>query len=409
MQATHGEYDAPFSNLWNMSVTKFQENMNARLDEVHIAIQSQLRKLNRPLNSVNVGVRTAVWNEAGGRLLHAFNSVTRRIAKQRNLTLFDIDNDVWGTVDWDYSKEKVTPILRDFIHPTPSLMMTLAQKLLGDLYSKAFIRRGNTSHLSIHPLWLGQGGQPTRYKRVRLIQEESRPPRSDLEYNVDSQVDLDRNPKPSGHILMHSNKHIYLILEHKNDSTSVLAMRRSGPIDSAMRLKLGLSLTDVFTLPHHEATRIPMSNPPPTCLQHIESDVSAIHTTINNPCAFRTTEGVYYLVDCDSNSAGILLRMAPNLDAVTVWGVPAEEVTEDVDPIWIKMVPTGSSIPDIYREGVLIRLHGQKEVYVVMKGKKRLIESVHVMLSHSWDFDQVITVSNVHDFDKLPLGDQLQS
>lgn len=411
-QLTHGDYDTPYSGLWNSSVARFEANMHARIDEVQAAVELQLRKLGKSVDSVNIGVRTAVWNEAGGRLLHAFNAVTRRLAKQRNITLFDIDNDVWGTVDWDYAVEKTKPILRDFIHPVPSLMMMLAQKLLGDMYTKALILRGNTSHVTIRPLWLGRNDPSaatmSHFRRVRLVQEESKPPRPELEYSVEAQVDLDCAPKPPAHVLAHSSKHVYLLLDQNATTGSV---RRSGPIDSAMRIRLGLSLTDVLSLPHHEVNQIPSSKAPPSCLQHSsrqlsESDASR-GASLGQPCALRTTEGVFYIFESDGATSS--LRLAPNKDAVKAWGISEEEVAQEVDPVWISLFPSGPPVPDIYHESALLRLNGHKEVYAVVGGRKRLIESVRVMQSHGWDFDQVIVVGNLHDFERLPLGDPLQS
>ena len=44
-----------------------------------------------------------------------FNEIIRRIASERNLTLFDYDKEVWSTVGFDYSQEK--NMFRDWIHP----------------------------------------------------------------------------------------------------------------------------------------------------------------------------------------------------------------------------------------------------------------------------------------------------
>jgi len=62
-------------------------------------------------------MRTAVWEKAAGHLLKEFNNVIRKIASTKNLTLFDYDKEVWGTVGFDYSEEPF--IFRDWIHPKP--------------------------------------------------------------------------------------------------------------------------------------------------------------------------------------------------------------------------------------------------------------------------------------------------
>ena len=49
--------------------------------------------------SVDFGLRTAVWNLKGGKLLHEFNRVIR------DFTFYDFHPDAWSTVKF-----------RDFIH-----------------------------------------------------------------------------------------------------------------------------------------------------------------------------------------------------------------------------------------------------------------------------------------------------
>lgn len=46
-----------------------------------------------------------------------FNEIIRKTAFNRNLTLFDYDKEIWGTVGFNYSEE--VNLFRDWIHPKP--------------------------------------------------------------------------------------------------------------------------------------------------------------------------------------------------------------------------------------------------------------------------------------------------
>lgn len=109
------DYEEPTSQAWIVATTAFEQNMHRRVTDVEDGIRRHLARLGKVGAVVNVGLRTAVWNPDGGILLHEFNKITRRVAVARNVTLFDLDNDVWGAVGWDYTREK--EVLRDFIHP----------------------------------------------------------------------------------------------------------------------------------------------------------------------------------------------------------------------------------------------------------------------------------------------------
>jgi hypothetical protein len=61
---------------------------------------------------------------------------------ERNLTLFDLDSDIWATVDFDYLHGKLK-VMRDFIHPLPHHTSTAGEKFVGNLYTPNLIFRGN--------------------------------------------------------------------------------------------------------------------------------------------------------------------------------------------------------------------------------------------------------------------------
>ena len=131
----------PHTSVWNSTLLKFENNLNNRIDAIISTVNQILcagkdegRDVTLSRNcSVDIALRTAVWFSTGGPLLHAMNGIIRHIARERELSLFDFDKDVWGTVNWDVSQEKMK-LFRDFIHPKPYYTSLAGEKLLGNRY-----------------------------------------------------------------------------------------------------------------------------------------------------------------------------------------------------------------------------------------------------------------------------------
>ena len=86
---------------------------------------------------VDVGIRTAVWFAELGGMLDLYNNEIRRLAAFKNLTFYDMDNDVWSSVGFDRSKERF--LFRDAIHPKQLYTARAAAKMMGTLFSNSFL------------------------------------------------------------------------------------------------------------------------------------------------------------------------------------------------------------------------------------------------------------------------------
>jgi hypothetical protein len=95
------DYEDPTSDAWKDATATFETSLHHRVTDIVDGIRHNLERVNKNSSVVNIGLRTAVWNSGGGPLLHAFNAVTRKVSMTRNVTLFDLDNDVWGAVGWN--------------------------------------------------------------------------------------------------------------------------------------------------------------------------------------------------------------------------------------------------------------------------------------------------------------------
>ena len=97
--------------------------MNDRLDQIISLVPPY----------VDVGIRTTLTGADGGELLGEFNAITRNIAETRKLTFYDMDLDIYSTVNFNYTEEAYTH--RDWIHPDPAYSMPAAHKMIGIRYT----------------------------------------------------------------------------------------------------------------------------------------------------------------------------------------------------------------------------------------------------------------------------------
>lgn len=165
------DYNTIFSSEWNATLRDFGANLDLRLDEIQ-NITSRLYSCNSTFSSLpvpNIGLRTAVLNKAGGNLVNAMNDIYRKVAARRGLSLYDFDNDVWATLEWDYSKQST--VFRDYIHPVPVYLATAGEKMLFNRYSSySFLRNVSDLDLARLPqVWLGPTNVSKRKQSVHLL------------------------------------------------------------------------------------------------------------------------------------------------------------------------------------------------------------------------------------------------
>lgn len=161
----------PFTDFWNQTVETFNSNVNDRIDQILNLINVSI---NGSTHTINFGLRTAVWNMKGGLLLDAFNDIIRKIANNRNITLYDYDNDVHSTTKWQRNEEVETKILlRDWLHPKEVFASRAGDKMLSSRYSNYYFYRGayspTTPQLYISPVV--KKTKPLRVQEISLISE----------------------------------------------------------------------------------------------------------------------------------------------------------------------------------------------------------------------------------------------
>jgi len=113
---------------WEHLLDRFYRNTNERLDQVYELLKDSTVK-------VDVGLRTAAWEERGGLFLHGMNDAIRKISQIRNVTLYDLDYDIWSITSFNYEYYMEKYLFRDWIHPKDELLAIVGDKLLGRRYS----------------------------------------------------------------------------------------------------------------------------------------------------------------------------------------------------------------------------------------------------------------------------------
>lgn len=81
-------------------------------------------------------------------------------------------------------------------------------------------------------------------------------------------------------------------------------------------------------------------------------------------------------------------------------------VNRSVSDPWIQMISQEADLPDIFRDGTLLRQTGAQEVFLVRNGTRHSIPSLQKFLQLGRDFSEVKVLS-WDDLNLVPLGDSL--
>ena len=108
-----------------------ETNVRSRLDELVKTVGS----------GVDVGIRNAPYSpgyetKGIGQLYHNYNQMMRKIAREKRITFYDYDFDLWSPVKFDYDKQK--ELFVDISHPRSSHNRAAGEKMLGHKYSRFY-------------------------------------------------------------------------------------------------------------------------------------------------------------------------------------------------------------------------------------------------------------------------------
>ena len=117
----------PDSDTWNQILKEFEKDYRDRIADVSRLIGK---------NQTELILRAAASSPAGKDIVHGMNRVLKSLAKEFKLRLYDMDNDLWSTVD--FNRNYVNDVFADRIHPTQGMLLSVVDKMLGDRFSAAW-------------------------------------------------------------------------------------------------------------------------------------------------------------------------------------------------------------------------------------------------------------------------------
>ena len=112
------------------------------LQTMEIDVISRLDELVKTVGlGVDVGIRNTPYSpgygtKGIGQLYHDYNQMMRKIARNRSMTFYDYDFDLWSSVKFDYKKQP--DLFVDISHPRSSYNRAAGEKMLGNKFSRFY-------------------------------------------------------------------------------------------------------------------------------------------------------------------------------------------------------------------------------------------------------------------------------
>lgn len=151
-----------FSSEYNSSMQSYGAVISQRIDTIQqfyspknknsivglrtgVTVCNKVDKLaNRQLRRLQESAAN-IDSKALSHAIHDVNDVLRNIARSRDATLYDYDQDIWSSVDFSY--HLCVRILWDDYRPLPYYGMLYIKKVLGIRYSRYLHPRGASKHI----------------------------------------------------------------------------------------------------------------------------------------------------------------------------------------------------------------------------------------------------------------------
>lgn len=316
----------------------FARNTNLRIEEIRQMVGK----------TVDVGLRTAAYSVASGKLTTLFNKIIREIAEAKNLTLYDLDHDVWSTVDFDYSLEST--IFQDYVHPKPAYLNSIGEKLLGYQFSNS-IRFANKTTADIYE------------KRFQMP------------FSSSSTVYLWQNTLTNTTLYInYMNKTIHEVMSD----------------DILHALRLGTSDVHRYsgTFPYSD---YPLSTPTPSFFQD-----HALLSHSNSHRLFYYRKFALRLIRDQS----IVIGIGKNLSQIV-------EVGEEYS-FWFSLVQHEPAIPDCYNRSTpwLMRPENKTHTYLIKDGLRYSLSGHKIIHSFVRTFGNFFVLGKDYDEDLLPLSNE---
>ena len=363
---------------WDQVLAEFRFNVITRVN--------QIKGLFAP--SVTVGLRTCPWTPYGGDLLREYNNIVRNITATEKLLLYDYHKDVWGAVGYNFSAENVANMFRDSHHPVERFSLYAAEKLLGYRY---------TSNL-IHPN--RSYDEVEKEEDIDIIYHQNRTDNIFFGFikfmdasNLSSSGSMEEKGIEDTNLyyseIWHDGIHIWSNFSHAFSRAFYFGQ------EDVLRLKS----------PYHSKWPIKFEG-------DFYRDNSALRARIeiiySNPkVGVNCSDGVFYVIH---NGYMRFVNMTRNSSMTFIPLLHVPQVVSGVDYFYLKHYLPGRHVPlEYYADNTLIRMHNDRQVYVVINGTKHPVTKA-AFFSHGWEFDWVKEVPTMYQSDinsELPSGDTM--
>ena len=388
------EYEKPLIAKQNITFEEYRtriinEKSPSLIQNYKNDVISRMKEIKEIVGpSVNLGLRTAAWYEDAGVLLHMINNATRELSKAENLTLYDLDRDLWSLVKFDYSQHK--QLFRDSMHPNPFVCAPAADKMLGRRFSNYYYSRGTRSYhntsSSDDPL--------SSTTNASLSSSAQAAPTSFSSFVL----------KNADYYLMSPNYTISLLRVVPKDPTAAATIFYSyfETNTQARVLWTNISLLDLFNyfkLGFGDVLDVSEELAANFSSRGIFPFSVIDDFKLQRSAGISTSNGLYYIF-----INGQIRKLS---DAFSFYLFYPTRHLKDFDPHLVQILgPVGQAFPVMFKEDSLIRIHNEKLIYVVKNYTRHAIRSGSIFNAHGYNFDKVVVITH-SDMDIIPIGNDL--
>ena len=300
---------------------KFEKDMNDRINEIiaHIEYHNSV-STNENHVFTNIGLRTTPYYSDGGTLLRKVNDIIRNISSYRNITLYDLDLDVWSKANFSYTYHDF--LFRDLQHPHDLILFQNIDKLMGLQWNLYFYYRNNNTNTRLNRYcdftYDHSHYHQDHHTIIKIL--------SCLNYTVPAVVDAENN--------------VYLLSYY--NSTQLTQLYACGNITVENLLSLYLGHGDMLPIPNRimQSILLPMGSVPFNDIQKANGHI------------FISSDQKYFIVDYNA------IKVIENKDVAELYtNYRSQHIYTDVtSTCFYSMQLYMRFLPNLYQDGKAYRL-----------------------------------------------------
>ncbi len=438
------------NSKWKDMITSFEKNTRARVSHLKDLVQKlgssgsdkdsrtlydrSVRKLSlrgqsfdsgshqRSLPAVavpEIGTFTTLWFELGNNIIREFNHILRNISVTTQVTLYDLDYDVWSKVHFKNTLEIQKKLFGMSYYPDSRFAESTVDILLGKQHSSYYAPGGK--HLLNAAKSVTEEGMER--KNIRLVRAHSSAANNDslpgtgeifycnfvdgvrYKYRIGNLSHLFPNvfgeSSAGGMAEHHEHTH------EKGSSPGATSAQgiffASQLYEDFMRATLEsvyLSSADMLLLPEKVLETIPTST---EFMPILFSSVKNLGFT--SPNKYDSTVTDLFISYAETGK----YKQIPYFALYDVYKVAKEDIFYNIARHWFASTPPDMTGINVYKDDTLLRYFSDRSVYVIKGGVKYSFSNGNAFARLGYDFDNVIVLSQKDKayFDMIPYGGRI--